>query len=231
MNESEAVRLVGTSSELNALPFKLRRAIEDDGLKRLQSIRFKISDEAAFPMPPITVVPWGLVAPRNRGVVWGYVSFADCGSVQKVGAFLPAATLLFVRNDELLRRIIVHEFAHSFWAEVQFLRSAFDGAEEIGQVSTGSQDQQWATQMVEDKNQLVEPTGWFGNWDVEHFLNDYEEPLLAAAGRSFHREWISANLPVKVHKLTPHVSGKGEISDEVVERARELNLVKNLPPQ
>lgn len=230
MTELDAVCLTATKSELDALPGAIRLEIEGEGLNRLRGIRDKIIEDAQFPMPPICVVPWGLVTPNRDGVVWGYVSFAHCMQAQKVGAFLPAAAHFAIQSDELLRGVIVHEFAHAFWCEVQFLRSIFDGAPEIGQALAGTPAEQFSRQSVEDKNQLVDARDWFGDWDVQHFLSGYDEPQLQDANHLFHEQWAKAGLPVKVHDLTPHSSGVGEISDEVVDRARALGLVKNAPP-
>ncbi len=131
MSDSESVQLVGTTDELTSLPPAVRCKIDDEGLKRLRGIRDNISRDARFRMPPIRAAPWGLVTPNRRDAVWGHVSFANCGPVQKGGASLPTSALFAIEDDDLLRGLVVHEFAHSFWCEVQFLRSMFDGAEKI----------------------------------------------------------------------------------------------------
>src|SRR4051812_35539838 len=103
MTDAEAVKLIGSASELNAISRKIKRSILGQGIRRLQTIRNSIANAAGLPMPPIRIVPWGLTTPNPAGVVWGYVSHVDCGAIQRIGAFMPASTLIAIDSDKLLR--------------------------------------------------------------------------------------------------------------------------------
>jgi hypothetical protein len=184
------VQLAPADPDQPRLPAGLRNAI-DKGLTRLRQIRTAISAEAGLVMPPVIVHPvcWRY----DDGFIYGKASpiqFDD--GHYEWAAELPAPTALYV-EDDVLRRILCHEYAHCFWYITECIRLREQGVTELttaydGGVGTESQEQS-------DKASLADPADWFGKTDAEQFMGDYNEPRLMATTDIIAERWVKSGRP------------------------------------
>jgi hypothetical protein len=143
-------------------------------------------------MPPVVVHPvcWR----HDDGIIYGRanpIQFDD-GHCEW-GVELPAPTVLFVGADDVLRRILCHEFAHCFWYITEIVRRMAEGTTELTTTYDGAIGSE--RQEQSDKELLADPTGWFGKRDVEQFMGDYDNPCLAASTNAIVTQWIGRDRP------------------------------------
>jgi hypothetical protein len=191
----------------------------EKGLTRVRRIRMAVSKDAGLPMPPVLVHPIAWCS--EGGLIYGRaapIEFDD-GNIEW-GVELPAPTLLYVTNDDVLRQILCHEFAHCFWWIVEILRAQDGGKSEVKHVFEAAYGSQ--KQAQEDKEQLVDPKDWFGQWDVEHFMGDYDNPCLDAPIPVFVERWRDMGLPTIFPDSKLAVSRICRIQREHYSRARSL---------
>lgn len=216
----KAVGLFGSKAEWRALPGTISKIIKHEKIELLKELRLLISTDAQLPMPPIRVEPYGWIGPGNEGPIFGLAKAFAFKEGPQWGVLMPASTLFVMDDQNLLRRILCHEFAHCLWSIGRVLRAIANGEARIEDPEIGFEEV-----VRSDKDKLVNPIQWFGDWDVDHFLR-YESasdlPELDEPTRRFFEEWVSAGLPVK----TPSPGFKVECiayPTDIAERWRKIN--------
>jgi hypothetical protein len=195
--EEAPVRIVGRRCDFLSLPRDVRSRLEEVEVPRLRRLRDAIATDANLPMPPIHVEPWGWTVPAAKGVVFGKASPVPVGDGFRWGTVLPAPTPLVTVSDELLRRILGHEFAHCFWWNARILRAMQEGRVAIHDHPDSSEAEAVTNALAEDREQLIDPSEWFGAWDTSHFIAEYGNPELDEPTRRFLEEWVGRGLPVR----------------------------------
>lgn len=77
-------------------------------------------------------------------------------------------------------------------------------------------------QLKKDKDELVDPTLWFGEWDAKHFLPEGGQPLDQAT-EMFAQRWIKAGLPAEPPDMSRDAHGTILFHDEIIEHLRRLD--------
>lgn len=217
----EGVELTGSQSEWDKLPGRIRTLVKNSGLARLSKIRNQITTDAGLPMPEIYVVPYCWTA-DNIGPIFGLVRptpYQECVESYVFSVFITAATLIVIKDDMILRRIVCHEFAHCFWYISLILRETKFGNSK-GQISLTGPDSM-EKHIERDSQHLVNPKYWFGQWDTEHFTFG-EDEILHEPTKKIMTTWINSGLPVETPNLRFKINGCLNIEDEIVEHARNL---------
>jgi hypothetical protein len=228
---TKEVGLIGSKAEWRSLPREMSRIIKQDKISIVEETRLLISKDAQLPMPPIRVEPWGWVGPEGETVIFGAVKLFAFKECSQWGVLMPASTLLVVDDQDLLRRILCHEFAHCFWRIGRIIQAEANGKSEIKDaIYNANLKEQYDEIERIDKDHLVDPKNWFGGWDVSHFLQ-YEgasdAPELDEPTDRFFREWASAGLPLKTPSLEFEYKGVLAIPDEVVDRWSKIGHEMN----
>jgi hypothetical protein len=218
-NMNEPVQMAAPQDDLPELPRGIRWVTEK-GLTRLRRVRLAISKDADLQMPPIRVHPVGwrtaeaVIFARAKPIPF------DDGQY-RWGAEFPASTLLCVQSDEVLHRILCHEYAHCFWFICAMLNAKTEGKSKL--ITSIDTAHGFEREEQSDNEHLADPSPWFGKWDVEHFMGDYDN--LAEASELFAERWVGAHLPT----ITPDRDTKVQsvtIPDEVWDRAMKLIQVR-----
>ena len=143
------------------IPLTLQSRLRE-GLERIASLRDQIGAAAAVTsMPPVQVVPelWydderccdGCAGPL---IVHGNRVF---------GCTLPAQTAT-LEDEDILRRVMVHEFCHCFWWSADEVNARDAG---VTTTDTSGLDQ---TSDSDDRSQMVDPGDWFGAVDANRMI-------------------------------------------------------------
>jgi len=224
--DSEAVvQLIGKKADWLRLGTDIYKVIENEGLARLTRVREMIAANAGLPMPPIRVVPFGWMNPQETSVVFGIVNIICMKSYFQWGVIFPASTLVIVDDDNILRRILSHEFAHCLWYINKIVQEEKnDEWVSVKPTSYLSTKERYDEQQKIDKEQLVNPNDWFGEWDVKHFIPE--------GGGFFNKEttlfaerWIKQGLPVQTAELKCDFQGTISFPDEIEEHIHKLHSI------
>jgi len=150
-----------------------------------------------------------------------YPFFHEQGYSQ-LGVIVPGSTLVFIDDDNLLRRIICHEFAHCFWYIRKVIEKLDAGESKFVNAPLVSEPlERFNRQVQKDKDELVNPNDFFGKWDTENFLYG-SDPALDAATEALSEHWIIKGLPTKTPLLKFDVSGKFGFCSEIKEHINNL---------
>jgi hypothetical protein len=195
------VDLSGTRTEWRRLPTEIRKKLQEEGTRRVLQLWHDIrADAGGLIMPPIRMEPYAWID-KSGFVVHGQMRPVDPAGDGDFyfGVWLPAATV-FLFDDAMLRRILVHEFNHCFWHSV----TAFHGSPTgIGDESREqlSYNEQMQLLKSKDTEAHVNPSDWFGPRDAQEFLwyDAKEEGVrtLVPYGNMVRDKWLNRRLPVK----------------------------------
>ena len=129
------VACIGGRREWRRLPKGVRRQVQEVGIARLRLIWGQVSKESRVERAPIIRVrPICWVPPDFSAAVLGRctpLSLRVGNSLSMWGVELPAAIVLAVEDDSLLRRLVVHEMAHCFHYYQGGLNASSRGASKI----------------------------------------------------------------------------------------------------
>ena len=136
---------------------------------------------------------------------------------------MPVTTPIFVEDDILLRRILVHEFSHCFYLiELVLLTIAsgktllsdevpdLDAQERIGYMLNG-----------EEKHTRANPHAWFSKEDAEQFL-ETDQLVLDPSAEAFYLHWANRGLPICVPDLKIHSKGNIIFRSAIIKHAKKL---------
>ena len=228
LSKIEGVALTGSVSEWDKLPARIRTLVKNNGLMRLSQIRNQIAADAGLPMPKIFIAPYCYVSPDNRAVVTGFAKPMLCEEAKDsyvFAAVLSAATIFAVKDDTILRKLICHEFGHCFYYIKQgILKTNFGKSE--ARIETKGED--WPTFEEEcrrDREAMIDPREWFGQWDIEHF-GYAEDGILDESSEKLINDWIDRNLPVRILSRKFETEGIMCVEDEVMEHVCKLDRPK-----
>lgn len=217
------VQLVGEEAAWSRLGSRISSMIKNEGLARLTRLRELIATDANLPMPPILVVPVGWWVPQNGGVIFGMAKPVVVEGFFHWGVMMPASTLVVADDDIVLRRILCHEFAHCFWYTTQMIHEMKDSKyTSIGPKRPDSIQELVHEQLKKDKDELVDPRLWFGEWDAKHFLPE-GGPALDRETEMFAQRWIKAGLPAEAPDMTRDAHGPIRWRNEIGDHIRRLD--------
>ena len=194
----DSVQLDGKRADFLSLPAKVRSMIESEGLPRLRRIREAVAADAGLPMPPVRVEPWGWVSPLQDTVLFAKASLiAVRDNRAQWGAIFPASTLFVVTDDALLRRLLCHEFAHCFWFIAQALTDLTAHDSRWKSDHDLPPEELLAKQIARDRDELIDPAAWFGEWDARNFLVDTDHHDYVAPTQDILEKWVGAGFPIR----------------------------------
>jgi hypothetical protein len=221
------VELMGNKTDWLKLGNNVRQMVKNEGITRLTQVREMIATESGLPMPPVRMVPFGWMNPQETGVVFGKAHIVSVKRKFQWGVIVPASTIVIVDEDDILRRIVCHEFAHCLWHIAKIIREMKDGEWRSIESSDKLSDKEvYDEQLKRDKDQLVNPVHWFGEWDVKHFLPE-GRGVLDEATDLFADRWYKLGLPIETPSLRYDFEGKMWFPDEIVEHIRKLDTELN----
>lgn len=208
------VEVVGSRSEWAKCGVEIAVLARTTGRDRVIRLRETISMEAKLPMPPIRIEPYGFMNNTGSGAMYGVMLPMVIKGSTVFAVSLPVATLTLIADDILLRRILCHEFAHCFWQLVNIYNSLQAG-ENKSDISG-----------AKDVEQLVDPTDWFGPWDIKHFMPKTEDHVFDELDKRYLDEWVYLGRPTKGH-------GGGfsatniKVEDEILEHIKKLHTFES----
>lgn len=182
---AEAVTLV-TASSWRRIPPPVRARVTSR-VRSLRQLRTVIGETALVrTMPPVRVIGTGW-DPYAIGCVWGRTTEIPLRDGWTWGCELPASTLIAVEDDERMRDILVHEFAHAFWNAQDVITN--NGA------GIGADDPRLDRDAA-DRACLVEPSEWFAASDAARFAY-HGDPRFNECMDVLRSRWIDAGLPIE----------------------------------
>jgi hypothetical protein len=221
-SNSDPVQLIGTKEEWSRLG-DIEWVIRNVGILRLIRLREMIATDARLPMPPIRVEPYAWVFPDRKRLIDGFSRPILIGSNFQFSAILPALSVVFIKDDILLRQLLCHEFAHCFW----FINRIYS-AQEKGltflndSVEANSKMELYNIIVKTDRDKLINPAEWFGEWDANNFRYECDlADVFDALVKEYIENWLNRDLPIKSPNL--HFSAPGiYIEPEIREHWRKL---------
>ena len=215
------IQRIGKRKAWYRLGNRIRNIVINTGIPRLQKIRNVISEDANLPMPPICIEPFGYVAPGDYGAIFALVRLIPASNSYMFGVIMPVSTLVVIDDDMLLRQLLCHEFAHCFWLICHYLQAINSGKPEVNTGKrTDSELEILQHQIQVDKQQLINPEDWFGEWDTKHFIPE-GTGIFNEATELFVERWLNAGLPQKTPSMKLEADGF-LIEDEIMEHIRKL---------
>ncbi len=193
----------------SGLPTWARRGIIQ-GRERVERIRSEIAFCAKIStMPPVRIVDVGWVTPSAGGMICARSGPIRIGGTYWFGVELPAPTVIFP-DDDTLRRILVHEFAHCFF----YLRRAIESTGGEIRFERDPYDER------DDRAFLADPDDWFGERDVREFTVQHDE-ILEKSHALFDKRWVDGGLPVETPEPQFRIDQFG-VPDPVAEHVQRL---------
>ena len=218
MGKPEEVVLRREVCRWNKLPQQLRFRLVN-GTVSVRELRGEIARSAKVStMPPVHVFPEVWVTPDKDGAIHATATVLKMGGENLFGVRLAAPTVLFDRRT--LRRILVHEFAHSFHHMQATVDAIDDGRTSISwRTSDVFEDEEF------ERGQLIDPQDWFGETDAKDFMNWDDEALQG-------NEKLVVKLADHLPLLTPDLNFQADgisIYPSVVEHIRRIRSGR--PPE
>jgi len=168
-------------------------------------------------MPPV-IVHWAGWYVPDRGVVYATVVPKELAGCFQWCVEVPISTLLIITDDTVLRRLLVHEFAHVFWQIPEL-----PGGDEDSEVLERSVADQLDYALDVDAGRLVDPRDWFGPADAEDFMvNATEDESLLPFTKKFSDVWIRGGLRTVSPPLCYSVTGTFGCDKTIAKRAKEI---------
>lgn len=223
------VQCIGKRKAWHRLGKRRRNIIIDIGMPRLRKIRNVISEEAGLPMPPICIEPFGYISGGKYRSMAAYTAPIPVGNSNEFVVFMPAATLIAIDDDVLLRQLLCHEFAHCFWWICQALQAEDSGKTGLNLLPKAVSEVERLEHIIQvDSQRLVNPEDWFGEWDTKHFLPEGNTEALNKLFDKIIEQWLKPDLPTKTPLLRWDNNGSWIFDDEIIEHVEKL---KKKPPK
>lgn len=215
---------MGSFSEWDHLPVKIRQGVRGKGIARLTQIREAISVDADLLMPPIRIAPYCWNSPHTGHIVYGCAHPVSVGQGYFMyGALFPAATLICVEDDSLLRRILCHEYCHCFYRYIVLFEAIQNGKESISfeeRFAGGTPKARFENIVMDDKDMLANPAAWFGVGDAQDFLDETNH-LFDEISKEIATRWILEGLPTKEFPIQ-YEENYWHIPLDIEERVKEI---------
>lgn len=199
-------------------PIQIRQALSD-GEKRVARIRLEIAKAAkVVSMPPIDIRDeiW-----RGRGyekTVSGRASIVHRNGNNCFGVELPATTAV-CPDPDLVRLILVHEFAHCFYFMQQVHLHVKSGRADP--VSFAGKGDVFGDHQFEEEA-MIEPADWFSEEDVEAFAEWHDDrlPAVTQAAATLN---LADYLPVLIPNRSMNSKGSIAIPEDVTRHVDSLH--------
>lgn len=179
---------------------------------RVSKVRKAIAKSAKVAnMPPVEVVAelWD----NQQSSTPGMATPMQIGNTFYNGVRLAAQTVLY-KNDEFLRAVLVHEFAHCFYYITDFVKRL-----DSGLALNFSWPEFDPFNKADDEAHMVNLSEWFIDEDVKKFMPHDDSRIMPT-----HKiiEEFKDRLPVVMPKLNYEITGQLGIEDDVYEHIKRL---------
>lgn len=177
-----------------------------DALNTVSRLRGDVAASAMVrAMPPIEILCEVWI--ENEHVVYGLTGLVQFAGNNHFGVRLPALTVI-CGDEDALRKVLVHEFAHCFYYSEQVLQSP----------ETFRFDEFDRFDVNHDNAHLTDPANWFGNEDAAGLIHSDDIALLAIQDNlTFATRVLPTNAP-PVAAACRDVF----IDERIAERVKEL---------
>jgi len=195
------------------------------GVENVRRIRAQIAADAVVKvMPPVEILDEIWTSADGESLINGRTAPVIIDGQTRFGAQLPVSTPM-LPDDELIRGILVHEFAHCFFNIVQFV-NALDAGYSGSELQLGVGDSSTSMDRAHDDALLVDPAAWFGladakalmHWDDKRWSDENLEAQAVII------EMLSPWLPVKSPQLNFKIQGL-TYNVEVANHVRKLRVL------
>jgi hypothetical protein len=141
-------------------------------------------------MPPVRIYPIGWAT--EDGPAFGTSRPIRLRGLWYSSALLPVSTVYCVREDKVLRGILVHEFSHCFYEMFAFIKAIMAGETSyiVGIPPEKMGDPEY------DATRMVKPEEWFGKDDAQ-VLIQHDDPAFDPPSEFFLSHWVDAGLPLE----------------------------------
>ncbi len=221
-NKDIPIRLAGETAEWEAIPLHISQTIKTDKLPRLKRIHQSISKSAKLSMPPVYLAPYGWVRPDMEGSIYGKTGPVNLGDHYEFAVELPITTLLYC-DDLLLRRILIHEFAHYFHRIERLVETGNSSKNKSTQREVSDTTTEWIQKLIEGEDERLKAdlSDWLSEDDAKLDI-DYDDPAFEPVDHRFIENWIG-ELPTCTPEI---VFDPGEcrlqVSSDIYQRAKML---------
>ncbi len=202
------------------LPTSIRIAL-NEGLARIERVRAELAATSKIGvMPAVLCVPEVWLKPDGDGSIDGMSGPIRNGARSVVAATLPAQTI--VSDDDVVRRVLVHEFAHAFDLITRIVNHLDAGA--TGPVSLPTGDADDYEDQEHDDSVLADPADWFSDEDVGRFVHWHSD-----IGERIHVRMLELGLQEFLPVRTPDRRFKTDqisIALPIIERVRKLRALR-----
>lgn len=208
----EQVRLSVGPVRWSLLPNTIKQQLLE-GTKIIAEIRQEISQAAKVrSMPPVEVLDELWVVPGEAGSIHGRATPLSVNGDNLLGVQLPAQVAVH-RERDVIRAILVHEFAHCFSYATKIWH-----AMEAGETRVEIQKSPDLNEEEADRALLIKPADWFGEQDARTFAYTQDERLEAVDQELIP---LKRHLQVVTPPLKFSVSGIG-LTEDVIEHIKKL---------
>jgi hypothetical protein len=205
----------------------IRRAV-NNAVDRVRELRAEILSTAKVAeLPAVFVLDHAWAFPGKppdivggAAIVHGASTVVEIGGQYEFGVKLPAPVIMHSSQD-LLRGMLLHEFAHCFFSMREILTAVDRGETHITEsLDDPSQlfNRDW------DSARLDPPALWFSERDAGSFLYQHDA-MLGPYSDLIRREWIARKLPTVAPSLRYSIRGTFTIHVSILERLRSAAVV------
>jgi hypothetical protein len=200
----------------------IRRAV-NKAIDRVRALRAEILSAARVAeLPPVFVLDHAWAFPGKppdvvggAAIVHGASTIVEIDGEYEYGVQLPAPVIIHSSQD-LLRGMLLHEFAHCFFSMREILK-AFDRGET--HIKERLDDPSQLFNREWDSARLDPPALWFSERDVGAFLYQHDA-MLGPCSDLIRSEWIARKLPTIAPSLRYSIRGTFTIPPSILERLR-----------
>lgn len=194
-----------------------------EAVERVRRVRSEILSRAKVSeLPPVVVLDHAWAFPgtppdivSKAGIVHGASSVFEVDGDFEFGVTLPAPVVMH-SSDDLLRGVLLHEFAHCFFSMREVLASFDRGDFNLKFAPPDASkffDREW------DSARLDPPALWFSDEDVAAFIHQHDA-MLGPCSDLIRREWIARKHPTVIPQLRYSASGTFTIPESVIQQIR-----------
>ena len=196
------------------LPSYLRDALIA-GTKTAERLRKSIADDAKvkeMPLVRVHDVIW--MDPQQTSTVEGCAGFIRIGADDWPCVHL-SATAAVCASDDVIRGILVHEFAHCF----EWIRRAI-ASMDSGETGFSATTMNVFTDEAYERQMLVDPSEWFGEHDADRFFQ-WGAPELRVIHEKMLELRLLEHLPVE-NPVRPFKTRRLILDQQIIDHVRAL---------
>lgn len=213
----------GETKEWDAIPLHIMQTLKMDRLPHLKRIHQSIAKSAKLTMPPVFIAPYGWVWPDMEGAIYGKTGPVNLGDHYEFAVELPITTLLYA-DDLLLRRILVHEFAHYFHRIERLVKIGNSNKNESTQREVSDTTAEWIQKLIEGEDERLKAdlSDWLSENDAKLDI-DYDDPAFDSFDLRLVRNWVNEELPTCTPEIVfDNVECRLRVSSDIYQRAKML---------